>query len=111
MLLLKTTPPAPAPAPRRSVPGPLAPAIPPRPPSGRPVSSIYPAGSGREEIDTRPKSGRERVLPPVPVEEEEPQDSDIYMSKYRRAGNIGSHYIIWRKSHKLGINNIGEILI
>ncbi len=29
---------------------------------------------------------------------------------YRIAGNIGGHYI-WRKSHKLGLNNIGEILI
>ncbi len=30
--------------------------------------------------------------------------------QYRIAGNIGGHYV-WRKSHKLGINNIGEILI
>ncbi len=32
------------------------------------------------------------------------------LSMYRIAGNIGGDYI-WRKSHKLGINNIGEILI
>ncbi len=29
---------------------------------------------------------------------------------YRVAGNIGGHYI-WRKSHKLDLNNVGEILI
>ncbi len=37
---------------------------------------------------------------------------DLVIKKlmYRIAGNIGGHYI-WRKSHKLGINSIGEILI
>ncbi len=50
--------------------------IPPRPPSGRPMSSIFPGG-GREETDTRSTSGRDRVLPPLPVEEA--SESDIYM--------------------------------
>ncbi len=80
VLILKATPPAPTrPPPRRSMPSrpePSLPMIPPRPPSGRPMSSIFPGG-GREETDTRSKSGRDRVLPPLPVEES--SESDIYM--------------------------------
>ncbi len=82
VLLLKTAPPAPVrPShPRRSIPTPPAPAIPPRTPGIRPVSAMYPP-TVREETD-RPKSGRERARPPVPTPEES-QESDIYMGEER----------------------------
>ncbi len=71
------------------------------------MSSMFPGG-GREETDTRPKSGRDRVLPPLPVEES--SESDIYMCELNThcllmvKEDTGSN-AVWLSLHKMNYKN------